>query len=170
MNKETFIQNFKKLLVDLNSFTAASCFNELSTNYTFILQPSERTTSDHLTDIENGYLKTWNKLKDKQISFDEVVDLFYRDGKTTKWADCCIYYSSKQLTVVHIFFSRQFRTKEEVYYLDRGTGPFKAMVALPPDHLKIMQGNKFDVNWKKYLDDRQSKNILVILKRWLSWK
>jgi hypothetical protein len=168
LDKEIFIQNFKKLLVDLNSFTAASCLNELSTKYAFILQPSARTTSNHLTDIENGYLKTWNKLKDKQISFDEVVDLLYRDGKTTKWADCTVYYSSKELTIVHIFFSRQFRTDEEIYYLDMGTGPFKAMVSLPPDHLKIMQGDKFDVNWKKHLDDRQSKNILVLLKRWLN--
>ena len=93
-----------------------------------------------------------------------MVDLLYRDGKTTKWADCTVYYSSKELTVVHIFFSRQFRTEEAIYYLDRGTGPFKAMVALPPDHLKLMQGDKFDVNWKKHLDDTQSKNILVRIK------
>jgi hypothetical protein len=167
MNKETFIQNFKLVLVHLQSHTAELCFNEFSANYKFIIEPSERTISDHLTKTENGYLKTWNKLTNKQISFEQAIELFYRDGKAPKWADCTIYHSSKDVTVVHIFFSREFVTEEEVYYLDLGTGPFKAMVALPPDHLKITKGDKFDVNWKKYLDDNRRDNIFKRIKRFL---
>jgi hypothetical protein len=169
MTKEAFIQNFKLVLVHLQNHTTALCFNEFSANYKFIIEPSERTISDHLSNIENGYLKIWNKLANKLISFEQVVELFYRDGKTPKWADCTIYYSSKNVTVVHIFFSREFAMENEVYYLDLGTGPFKAMVATPPDHLKITRGDKFDVNWKKRLDDKKVKNIAIILKRWLNW-
>jgi hypothetical protein len=167
MNKETFIQNFKLVLVHLQNHTSELCFNEFSTNYKFIIEPSERTISDHLINTENGYLKTWNKLTNKQISFEQVVELFYRNGKTPKWADCTIYYSSQDITVVHIFFSREFTTEDEVYYLDWGTGPFKAMVALPPDNLKITKGDKFDVNWKKRLDDNRRNNIFKRVKHFL---
>jgi len=149
MDRQTFIGNFKLLLVHLKDWTSQNCFNELSDNYKFILKPSERTTSDHLTDKENDYLKIWNSLRDKQLSFDQVVDLFYRDGKTPKWVDSYIISSTKDLTVVRLLFSREFRTENEIYYLDWGTGPFKAVVQIPPDHLKIIKGDKFDLNWKR---------------------
>jgi hypothetical protein len=168
MDKEIFIQNFKLLLVQLNDLTNQFCHNDLSTNYKFILEPSERTKSKHLTNNENNYLKTWNKLKDKQISFDQVVSLFYKEGKTPKWADCNIHYSNSNLTVVKIFFSRQFKDEKEIYYLERGTGPFKAVVAMPPDHLKTMHGDKFDLNWKKNFDNNKPNNIFTKLKDFLN--
>ena len=99
MDKEIFIQNFKLLLVQLNDLTNQFCYNDLSTNYEFILEPSERIKSKHLTNTENSYLETWNQLKDKQISFDQVVDVFYKEGKTPKWADCNIHYANSDLTL-----------------------------------------------------------------------
>ena len=163
MDKETFINNFRLVLTHLDDLTRQMCFNELSTNYKFILEPSDRKTSGHLTTTENDYLKIWNRLENKQISFDKVVELFYKEGKTPKWADCNVYYSTSDLTVVKIFFSRQFRDDKETYYLDRGTGPFKALVTLPFDYTE--NGKKFDVNWKKNLDDRKSKNIWTRIKQ-----
>jgi hypothetical protein len=127
------------------------------------LEPSDRKASGHLATTENDYLKIWNRLENKQISFDKVVELFYKEGKTPKWADCNVYYSTSDLTVVKIFFSRQFRDDKETYYLDRGTGPFKALVTLPFDYTE--NGKKFDVNWKKNLDDRKSKNIWTRIKQ-----
>ncbi|MGN8072681.1 hypothetical protein [Mucilaginibacter sp. SG564] len=158
MDKQTFIAHFKLLLTHLKDWTSQNCFNELSDNYAFTLEPSERTDSDHLSDVENMYLKVWNKLQGKQISFEEVINLFYQNGKTPKWVDCSIYYSTPNITVVDLLFSRQFKDESEIYYMERGTGPFKALVSIPPDHLKVMKGDKFDVNWKKRLDD--SKGIL----------
>ena len=32
---------------------------------------------------------------------------------------------------------------------------------MPPDNLKIMKGDKFDVNWKKYWDDEKNKNRFI---------
>jgi hypothetical protein len=161
MDRQTFIDHFKLLLVHLHDWTSQNCFNELSDNYKFIIEPSERTVSDHLTEKENGYLKVWNKLQGRQISFHQVVDLFYQDDKTPKWVDSSIYFSTPNLTVVHLFFSREFREENEVYYLDRGTGPFKAVVGMPPDNRKIMKGDKFDVNWKKYWDDEKNKSRFI---------
>ena len=161
MDKQTFIDHFKLLLGLLQDRTSQNCFNKLSGNYKFIIEPTERTVSDHLTEKENGYLKIWNKLQGRQISFDQVVDLFNQDNKTPKWIDCSIYYSTPSLTVVHLFFSREFRDENEVYYLDQGTGPFKAVVGIPPDNRKITKGDKFDANWKKYWDDEKNKNCFI---------
>jgi hypothetical protein len=166
MHRQIFIDHFKLLLVHLQDWTSQNCFNELSANYKFIIEPSQRSVSDHLTEEENSYLKIWNKLQGKRLSFDQVVDLFYQDNKTPKWIDSSIYFSTPTLTVVHLFFSREFRDDNEVYYLDRGTGPFKAVVVMPPENRKFMKGDKFDVNWKKYWDDeREHTSLITKLKR-----
>jgi hypothetical protein len=139
------------------------CVNDLSTNYKFILEPSDRRKSDHLTMEENEYLKTWNKMENKQLTFDQVVDLFFKEGKAPKWADCNVYYSTADLTVVKIIFSRQFRDEKEIYYLERGTGPFKALVAIP--HYYTDNGDMFDVNWKKNLDDKKKRSVWTKVKQ-----
>ncbi|PDS23475.1 hypothetical protein [Flavobacterium branchiophilum] len=104
MTKEKFIENFKLLLVHLRDETEKFCFNEISENYRFILEPSERNTSQHLTEDENKYMKTWNKLENKEMTFDQVIELFYKNGKTPKWADCNVYLSTSEKTLVKIFF------------------------------------------------------------------
>lgn len=161
MDRQIFIAHFKLLLVHLHDWTSQNCFNELSENYRFIIEPNERTISDHLTEKENSHIKVWNELQDKQLSFDQVVNLFYQDNQTPKWVDSSIYFSTPILTVVHLFFSREFRNENEVYYLDRGTGPFKPVVGIPPDNIKVMKGDKFDVNWKKYWDDRKRQGRFI---------
>jgi hypothetical protein len=162
LNKQEFINNFKRVLVELDKFTRKYFYNDLSFNYKFIIQPSARTISDHLTETENDYLKKWNELEEKQISFEEVVELFYQENKMPKWVDCHIYYSSADLTIIHLLFSRQFRNEAELYYLDRGTGPFKALVKIPPDNGKVTKGDKFDINWK-WNSDNELKSTKKIL-------
>ncbi|GEM55056.1 hypothetical protein B0A58_10120 [Flavobacterium branchiophilum NBRC 15030 = ATCC 35035] len=164
MTKEKFIENFKLLLVHLRDVTENFCFNEISENYRFILEPSERITSQHLTEDENKYMKTWNKLENKEMTFDQVVELFYKNGKTPKWADCNVYLSTSEKTVVKIFFSRQFKEKSEIYYLERGTAPFKAVVYTSSKNETDLNG-KFDVNWKVKLENKKSKGLLSKIKR-----
>nr|WP_315247614.1 hypothetical protein [uncultured Flavobacterium sp.] len=164
MTKEKFIENFKLLLVHLRDLTEQLCFNEISENYKFVLEPSKRNVSEHLTHDENEYLKTWNKLENTEISFDQVIELFYKNGKTPKWADCNIESSTLDKTVVKILFSRQFKDESEIYYLERGTGPFKAVVDTPYTNVEN-KDVKFDVNWKANLEKSKSKNIFSKLKR-----
>jgi hypothetical protein len=168
MDKETFKNNFRLLLTHLDKVTRGLCLNDLSTNYKFILEPSEWTTSSHLTTEENENLKTLKKFKNKQITFDQVVELLFKNGTTPKWADCNVYYSTPDLTVVKIFFSRQFRDEREIYYLDSGTGPFKAVVAMPFDYTE--NGQKFDVNWKKNWDDRKQTGLWTKIKQLIDLK
>lgn len=164
MTKEIFIQNFKLLLVHLKDITEELCSNQLSENYKFILEPSQRNVSTHLSEIENSYLEVWNKLENAEISFYEVVDLFYRNGTTPKWADCYVYLSTSDKTVVKIFFSRQFKEDAEIYYLERGTAPFKAVVNTPFKSIEN-PGEKFDMNWKYKLERNKSQNIFTKLRK-----
>ena len=55
MDKNTFINNFQLLLTHLNDLTRQLCVNDLSTHYKFILEPSDRKTSNHLTKAERLY-------------------------------------------------------------------------------------------------------------------
>lgn len=164
MTKEIFIQNFKLLLVHLKDITEELCSNQLSENYKFILEPSQRNVSTHLSEIENRYFEVWNKLENTEISFDEVVDLFYKNGTTPKWADCNVYLSTSDKTVVKIFFSRQFKDDAEIYYLERGTAPFKALVNTPIKNVENPE-DKFDVNWKYKLERNKSQNIFTKLRK-----
>ncbi len=161
MTREKFTENFKLLLIHLREVTEKLCFNKISENFAFILEPSDRNFSDHLTEEENAYLKKLNDFESKEITFDQVIDLFYKNGKTPKWADCSVYFSSSDKTIVKIYFSRQFKFEEEIYYLERGTGPFKAVV-----ETQFAQNltEKFDVNWKARLDKNKKKNIFSKLK------
>ena len=76
-----------------------------------------------------------------------------------------MYYATNDLTVIKILFSRQFRDQKEIYYLESGTGPFKAVVATP--HYYSEKSEKFDVNWKKNMDDRNQKGFWIKLNRLL---
>jgi hypothetical protein len=160
MTQQKFIQNFSVLVSSLYELTEAYCHNPLSPVPVFLIEPSTYVTSDHLTAEENSYLKTWHKLKNKTLCFDEVVELLYRNGKVPLWANCTVYHAAKNKTVIKILFSRRFRSGDAVYYLDQGTGPFKAQVALPADYI---QGTRFDVNWKKLQDDKKKNFITRLL-------
>ena len=162
MTKERFIQNFQLLLIELRDLTSQYCFNELSANYKFLLEPSGWAVSDHLTAFEKEYMADFWKLRGKAISIEDVVALLYRDGVTTKWADCHICYSDPDLTVVKIVCSRQFRDEIEVYYLEKGTGPFKALVRMPP---YSANGKKFDVNWQSKANIETRNSIWTRLKQ-----
>ncbi len=167
MTKEKLTENFTLLLVHLRDVTEKFCFNNISENYTFIIEPSERNISQHLTEEENSYIKTWNKLKNKEITFEQVIDLFYKNGRTPKWADCHIYSSNSEKTVVKIYFSRQFKEEIEIYYLESGTGPFKAVVNTSSENSTDSIG-KFDVNWKAKLENKKPENLLSKIKMMFS--
>jgi hypothetical protein len=54
MDKEKFSHNFNSAIVLLVDFTKKHCFNELSTNYKFIITPNSREVSDHLDQEEKN--------------------------------------------------------------------------------------------------------------------
>ncbi|WP_130736524.1 hypothetical protein [Flavobacterium sp. J27] len=159
MTKEKFIENFKLLIIHLREITERFCFNEISENYKFILQPSDWNIREYLSEEENEYLKTWKKIQNKELSFEQVVAFFYKNGKTPKWADCNIYLTNSEKTIVKIEFSREFKEENEIYYTERGTGPFKAVVVTSSQNGANSE-EKFDVNWKANLDKQKTESIV----------
>jgi len=157
MNKQIFIEHLGCLIRNLEKLSLEYCTNDLSKNFKFILEPSGRETSEHLTPEENGYMATWNSIADQEMTFDEVVDLLCKDRKTTMWADCHIVHADAQATVVKITFSRRFRDGSDIYYMDWGTGPFKALMRMPPD--RKPGSARFDVNWHKEFDKQAKKPL-----------
>lgn len=159
MTKEKFIGNFKLLLIHLREITERFCFNEISENYKFILEPNDRNIREYLSEEENDYLKTWKKIHNKELSFDQVVAFFYVNGKTPKWADCNIYLTNSEKTIVKIHFSREFKEENEIYYTERGTGPFKAVVVTLTQN-ETNSEEKFDVNWKANHNKQKTESIV----------
>jgi hypothetical protein len=160
------LDNSLKLLLDI---TRQHCYNDLPENFKFTVEPSGRDFHDGLNDFEKRNLITLNKYADKLLTVDQVVDLLCHDNKVPLWINISVYESKKDLTVIHLFCSRRLRHDNELFYKAVKYPPFNAGVAIPPDSLRKDIDGKFDINWKKQLDDvGKSKSILTRIKRLLT--
>ncbi len=98
------------------------------------------------------------------MTADQIVDLFHHDNQVPVWVDTTIYEAGQDVTIIDLFCSRRLRDDDELYHQGQ-IMPFHLQVATPPDHLKVEKNGKFDVNWKKRLDDkRKPKTLLTRLK------
>ena len=156
------------MLVD---FTKTLCYNEIVHNYKYRITPNSRTVDkddEHLTDSEIAVLNIWNKYENSFLTADQIVDLFNHDNKVPVWVDMTIYEARQEVTIIDLFCSRRLRDDNELYHQGQ-IMPFHLQVATPPDHLKVEENGKFDVNWKRQLDDkRTSKTLLTRLKKMFS--
>lgn len=163
MDKITFRQHIDeatKLLVD---FTKTLCFNDIADNYKYRITPSARTVDkddDHLNEYEIAVLKIWNTHENKILTTDQIVDLLHHNNTVPVWIDATIYEARKDLTVIDLFCSRRLRNDNELYHQGK-IMPFHLQVSTPPDQLKIEKDGKFDVNWKKRLDDKKNSRSLL---------
>jgi hypothetical protein len=155
-----------KLLLDISQ---QHCYNDISENFSFIIEPSGRDFHDGLNNFEKDNLVVLNKYADKLLTDDQVVSLLCHDGKVPLWINMTIYESKNNLTVIHLFCSRRLRHDNELFYAAVKYPPFNVMVPLPPEPLWKDINGKFDINWKKQLDDRQKpKSIFMRIKRLLT--
>lgn len=160
------LDNSLKLLVDI---TRQHCYNNISENFKFLIQPSGSDFHDGLNDYEKNNLVHLNKFLDKHLSIDQAIDLLYHDNKVPLWINTTVYESKNDLTVIHLFCSRRLRNDEELFYKAVKYPPFNVLVPIPPDPLRKDIDGKFDINWKKKLDDRQKpKSILTRIRQILS--
>ena len=158
--------NSLKLLVDL---TRQYCYNDISETFKFVIQPSGTDFHDGLNDFEKKNLTTINRLVDKFLTVDEVVDLLCHDNKVSLWINATVYESKPDLTIIQLLCSRRLRHDNELFYKAVKYPPFNVLVPIPPDSLRQDIKGKFDINWQKQLDDRQKpKSILTKLKRFLT--
>ena len=160
------LDNSLKLLVDI---TRQHCYNNISDNFKFLIQPSRSDFHNGLNDYEKNNLVRLNKFLDKHLSIEQVIDLLYHDNKVPLWINTTVYESKNDLTVIHLFCSRRLRSDKELFHKAVKFPPFNVLVPIPPDPLRKDIDGKFDINWKKKLDDRQKpKSILARISQILS--
>ena len=157
------LDNSLKLLIDI---TRQHCYNIIIDNFKFIIQPSGTDAHSGLDDFEKKNLTSLNQHTDNKLTADKVIELLCHDKKVPLWINMTIYESRPDLTIVHLLCSRRLRNDTQLFYKAVKHPPFNVLVSLPPDSLKKMKADKFDINWKKQFDDRQkSKSILTKLKK-----
>ena len=171
MDKKTLKQHLDQATTMLLDFTKTLCYNDISDNYKYRITPSSRTVDkddERLTNNEIAVLNIWNKYENNVFTADQIVDLLHHDNKVPVWVDITIYEARQDVTIFDLFCSRRLRDDNELYHQGE-IMPFHLQVAMPPDHLKIERNGKFDLNWKKQLDDkRKPKSLLTRLKHLLN--
>jgi hypothetical protein len=169
MDASKFRQHLDKSLVLLLDITKQLCYNEISENFKFIIHPSGREFHDGLNAFEKKNLIKLNSYADKLLNVDQVVNLLCHGDKVPLWINTTVYESREHLTVIHLLCSRRVRHDNELFYKAVEYPPFNVMVPLPPDPLRKDINGKFDINWKKQLDDRRKpKNFLTRIKQFLA--
>ena len=166
MNTSKFKDHLDKSLEWLLTITREYCYNELSNHIKFIIEPSGLDFHDGLNDFEKKNLINLNRYGDKLLAAEQVIALLCHDDKVPLWINTTVYESRAELTVIHLFCSRRLRQDSELFHQAVKYPPFNTLVPLPPDSLRKEINGKFDINWKKHLDDRRKpqKNILIKIK------
>ena len=156
MEKSSFLQNLQTATSMVEAFTRKHCFNELPPEYRYTITPNSRTVTpgdEHLTETEIAVLQEWNRHEDKHLTAEQVIDLFWQDGKVPVWIDTIVKEVTASQTILDLYCSRRLRDDKDLMH-GPVAPPFHIQVCLPPDYQK---GVLFDVNWKKYwfLENRQ---------------
>ena len=173
MDKVTFRQHLRQATTMLVDFTKTLCYNNIAENCKYRITPNSRTvdTDDgHLTESEITILKIWNKYENNILTAEQIVELFHHDNQVPVWVDTTIYEARQDLTIIDLYCSRRFRGDNKLLHQGQ-IMPFHLQVAMPPDHLKVEKNGKFDVNWKKRLENKKkSKTLLTQLEEIFGFK
>ncbi|MFL9483855.1 hypothetical protein ACI6Q2_13845 [Chitinophagaceae bacterium LWZ2-11] len=165
----TFRQRLDNSLKLLLNITRQYCYNDISDNFKFIIEPSGTDFHHDLNDYEKKNLTILNQLGDSLLSVEQIIDLLYHNNKVPLWINTTVYESKKDLTVIHLLCSRRLRHDNELFHQAVKYPPFNILVPIPPDPLRKEINGKFDINWKKQLDDAQKpKSIFKRITQFLT--
>jgi hypothetical protein len=169
MNQEQFKILLEEATKFLIKFTQEYCFNHFPNYFRFKVTPNTRTPDKHLDATEITVLEGLNRVEGKILTADQVVELLCIEGKVPVYINLSVYEATDKHTIIDLYTSRRLRKPEEVENRTDKYPPFHPVVPVPPDHLKIEKDGKYDINWKKRLDEKQRpkgllekiKNLLV---------
>ncbi len=165
MSREAFQQHLNRSIESLIKFTGEYCHNILAENYKFVIEPSGTDYHRGMDEFAKRNLDTMLRFKNKRLSEEELMDLLYIDGSIPNWINISVYKSNKELTLIHILATREWRP----YHKAEADFPkmeiFHSQVSLPSEYDKI--SGKFDVNWK--YDMVNSKHIWDRIKDIFNW-
>jgi hypothetical protein len=131
-----------------------------------MIEPSGSKPHNGMDKVEIKHLVSLNRSAGKLLNEDEVVTLLCHNNKVPHWINTTIYESKPGLTVVHLLCSRDLRQDNELYHKSVPYPPFNIQVPMP--HLPWEEKNeKFDINWKKDLDNKtKTDSLLIKVKKW----
>jgi hypothetical protein len=106
--------------------------------YNLILNASNDTDCNQKFDTypeDNGIIKL-------DLSEKAVLDILYRKNKVPVWIDINVLKSSKKSTTFNLLCAGRYTNlDEELYYYERGTGPFGIKSPILPNN--YIEGEKF---------------------------
>jgi hypothetical protein len=152
-----------KVLMDL---TRQLCYNDLAEPFAFVIQPSGTDSHSGLNELEKKHLTVLKRQANKLLTADEVVEILCHDNKVPLWINTTIFESRPDLTVVHLLCSRRLRTCDQLYNRAVKYPPFHLLAPIP-GYIAVQDAKeKFDINWKKQLnDDRKPRSVWSRLKQ-----
>jgi len=168
MNQEQFEIKLKEAAKFLIDFTREYCFNHFPDEYRFTVTPNTRTPDKHLNETEITVLDGQNRQEGKLLTADQVVKLICIEEMVPVYINLSVYEATDNLTIIDLYTSRRLRNTKEVENKTDKYPPFHPVVPVPPDHLKVEKDGKYDINWKKRLDEKQRpKGVLQKIKKLL---
>jgi hypothetical protein len=169
MELSIFKQNLEHSLTLLLNITRQECYNDIAENFKFIIEPSGKEFHDGLNSYEKQNLLKLNQYRGRVLVVGQILDLLCHDNKVPLWINATVYETKENLTVIHLLCSRRLRHNGELFHQAVQYPPFNVLVPLPPDSLRKGIDNKFDINWKKQLDDKQKpRTILTKFKQFIN--
>ena len=136
------------------------CYNNLSKNLKFLIEPSGTENHPGMNEFEKRNLLVINRYHNKLLSEAQIIGLLFQENQVPSWINMTVYEFRTDMTVIHLLCSRRLRKENELYGEAVLYPPFNTLVPIPPDALRKEINDKFDGNWKKELDNRRhSKGI-----------
>jgi hypothetical protein len=139
--KYRLIESTKKL-IDLSQPMVT---NTISENVEFLVEPNNRSYSNHLNELEISKLDQINQVAGQHFKPDKTSELLVDSGLVPLWINSEINRSTKSRTIVKLICSRRFRDEMDLNAKGDEFPPFRPLVALPPWY---KEDKKFDINWK----------------------
>jgi hypothetical protein len=146
MKKEKLTENFDNAVISLLDLTRRLCYNELSSNYRFLLKPNDKSTDNHLDESEVTFHKNLLNYENKLLDKKDVLEQIWTDNKVPLWINISVTESTDSLTTIELLTSRRLRSETELNHKADKFPPFHIAIPLPPGQ---NDGQKFDVNWRK---------------------
>jgi hypothetical protein len=136
-------------------FTRTLCWNKLSDNVEFIIQPDNLDENvPYLSGFEMLHFRQRKAEVNTGFSLDEVADRLWVKGHVPVWINISVQKAKCHKTIIELLIDRRLRQDDdEIYHKQEGYPPFHVLVSIPP-YRTNQQGQiiskKFNINWKHW--------------------
>jgi len=152
MTTDRFTEQLNAATAALLQLTSQHCHHALSLKLQIFNRAVRQKPHDGMDQTAISCLKIINRQGNKLLSATGVIQLLCVDNKVPLWINATVYKRLDKATVIPLFCSRRLSVKVERHNAVKHPS-LNIQVPLPPNFDAKNFDNKFDVNWKKVLDD-----------------